>query len=798
MEVKKTILLVEDEVLIALAEQRQLEKAGYQVIHTSTGEKALELVFAKETPIDLILMDIDLGDSMDGIDSATKILEHQDIPLVFLSSHTEKSYTERAEQVTSYGYIPKNAGETVLLASIKMAFKLHDANSALKQSEEKHRTFVEHLPGIAYSFSSTRGGLFWAEPVKEILGYSPDELQSNPFIWNESIHPDDKPRVQQAIQDHGAGAKYSIEYRIQTKDGRWIWLYDRFIHKTILDQETIIHGFALDVTEQNSSKQLLESNTTFLHNVLDNSLDLISLSDLEGNLTYVGKSHESLGYKTDDLLGKNVVSLVHAEDQSRILERFKLFLQTEKSTPLEYRWRQADSTYVWLETTGKMIKDPQGQRVSILYNSRNVTARKAKEELNGYLTLVGRRLNELTLDSINYEELVETALEISGATYGIFNTYDPHDQTLTTHAFAGISKELEQLIHLLGFSPIGKTWKPGSELRNRMNDRATFQYQSLQQYAQGYVPTRVLKLIEKTFSLTTIISVMIRYGDKTVGNFALFYTTHGSEEHKTNDLWINQYYQSSRVDQQQDPSIEPLELYGEMVAMVLTRVEAEQKNQLFIQEKETLFREVQHRIKNTLATMGGLLSLQASGLTDPIALATVQEIQSRFTGLEVLYSQLYLSTNQSSGLVEEYLTNLIYRLLDLYPNPVQLYLDISLGDLTLDSKRLSALGLILNELVTNSFKYGIATTDKQATISLACTMDTSTLSFTYADSGPGYPRAVLKSIHKALEGKVTAEKSPEMTSLGITIILSLVKQLQGTIEFIPGPGAEVRLTFLVG
>jgi PAS domain S-box-containing protein len=925
MKVKKTILLVDDDVLIALAEQRLIEKSGYQVIYASSGEMALELVLTKETPIDLILMDIDLGKSMDGIETASKILEHKDIPLVFLSSHTEKSYTERTEQITSYGYITKNAGETVLLASIKMAFKLHEANSALKESEErfrllaenaqdiiyrielfpewkfsyvspsstnicgytpeehysdpdlglklvhpddriiidqlpisdepfatpltirwqkksgtiiwveqnnvpvydskgnlialegiarditerkrleqqyqesetKYRTFVDHLPGIAYSFSTTRGGLFWAKPIEEILGYSPQELQANPLIWNDSIHPEDKPMVQQAIRDNAAGTEYSIEYRIQTKDGRWIWLYDRFIHKTILEHETIIHGLAIDVTEQNTTKQLLESNTKFLNDLLDNNLDLVSLTDMEGNLTYVSRSHESLGYTNTDLLNKNVISLVHPEDQAHIIERFKLFLKTEQPTSIEYRWKQADSSYVWLETTGKMIKDPQGQRVNILYNSRDITARKAKEELNGYLTLVGRRLNELTLESINYEELVDTALEISGATYGIFNTYNPQSQTLTTHAFAGISKRLEQLVNLLGFSPIGKTWKPGTELQNRMNERTTHHYQSLQQYAQGYVPKQVLKIIEKTFSVTSIISVMIRYGDKTVGNFNLFYTANSSGKKGSNDLWFNQINHSSQFNQQQDTRIKPLELYGEIVAMVLTRVETEQKNQLLIQEKETLLREVQHRIKNTLATMGGLLSLQASSLTDPIALATVQEIQSRFTGLEVLYSQLYLSTNQSSGLVEEYVTNLIYRLLDLYPNPVHLSLDLSLGDLILESKRLSALGLILNELVTNSFKYGIVTTDKQATISLRCTMDTSTFSFTYADSGPGYPSNILKSIKKAAEENTTIWKSPELSSLGITIILSLAKQLQANIDFIPGPGAQVRISFLV-
>ncbi len=142
----QTILLVEDEAIIALAESRILARAGYSVRVAASGEAAVELVHGR-APIDLVLMDIDLGRGMDGTEAARQILGLRDLPLVFLSSHTEPAVVERTEGITSYGYIVKNSGETVLLASIKMAFRLFSARAELRDREEHYRSLFENAVG---------------------------------------------------------------------------------------------------------------------------------------------------------------------------------------------------------------------------------------------------------------------------------------------------------------------------------------------------------------------------------------------------------------------------------------------------------------------------------------------------------------------------------------------------------------------------------------------------------------------------------------------------------------------------
>ncbi len=85
---KKTILLVEDEVIIAMTTKALLEDNGYEAIEAHNGEDAIRL--AEENPsIDLVLMDIDLGRGIDGTEAARLTLESREIPIVFLTSHSE-------------------------------------------------------------------------------------------------------------------------------------------------------------------------------------------------------------------------------------------------------------------------------------------------------------------------------------------------------------------------------------------------------------------------------------------------------------------------------------------------------------------------------------------------------------------------------------------------------------------------------------------------------------------------------------------------------------------------------------
>lgn len=128
----KTVLLVEDEDLLVILQTDWLERLGFNVIPVSSGEKAVEVT--QTTPgIDLILMDINLGPGMDGLEAASTILKGHDIPIVFLTSHEGEEIVKRTKEIASYGYVVKDGDMTTLDASVKTALKLHEAHRAMKK-----------------------------------------------------------------------------------------------------------------------------------------------------------------------------------------------------------------------------------------------------------------------------------------------------------------------------------------------------------------------------------------------------------------------------------------------------------------------------------------------------------------------------------------------------------------------------------------------------------------------------------------------------------------------------------------
>ena len=131
--------------------------------------EAIRMASEARGGIDLILMDIDLGPGMDGTEAAREILTRHDIPVVFLSSHTEQEVVNKTEKITSYGYVVKNAGITVLTASIRMAFRLFEAYDHISRKNSEIETMNEELNATIEEMEATNEELLRSQ--EEILGH---------------------------------------------------------------------------------------------------------------------------------------------------------------------------------------------------------------------------------------------------------------------------------------------------------------------------------------------------------------------------------------------------------------------------------------------------------------------------------------------------------------------------------------------------------------------------------------------------------------------------------------------------
>ncbi|MEW6303883.1 MAG: response regulator [Verrucomicrobiota bacterium] len=126
------ILVVEDEAIVAKDLTNRLVEMGYQVPAVSmTGREAVAKT--EETHPDLILMDIRLKGDMDGVDAASEIRRHQDVPVIYLTAYSDQNTLDRAKQTAPYGYVLKPFVERELQTAIEIALYKHQAERDREQ-----------------------------------------------------------------------------------------------------------------------------------------------------------------------------------------------------------------------------------------------------------------------------------------------------------------------------------------------------------------------------------------------------------------------------------------------------------------------------------------------------------------------------------------------------------------------------------------------------------------------------------------------------------------------------------------
>lgn len=179
----KKILIVEDSKLNAQIAADILNKYGYKTEIITSGEETVKKVVNSVQSPDLILMDIELRGTIDGIDTARIIQHHKDIPILFLTANASKEIMEKVKSVSAYGYVPKGVDEYVLISQIEMVFKLYEAKTERKKVEIDLRernailnTIMEYAGYAIIMIDDSGNVTFWNPAAERILGYSKEEI----------------------------------------------------------------------------------------------------------------------------------------------------------------------------------------------------------------------------------------------------------------------------------------------------------------------------------------------------------------------------------------------------------------------------------------------------------------------------------------------------------------------------------------------------------------------------------------------------------------------------------------------
>jgi PAS domain S-box-containing protein len=204
----------------------------------------------------------------------------------------------------------------------------------------------------------------------------------------------------------------------------------------------------------------------------------------------------------------------------------------------------------------------------------------------------------------------------------------------------------------------------------------------------------------------------------------------------------------------------------------------EARLQASLAEKEVLLKEIHHRVKNNLQVISSLLSLQAGTLDDPHTRAALFESQQRVRAMALVHEKLYQSHDLGRIDFASYTRSLLTSLQRIYRTPAiqtQLFMD----DIVLDIDRTTALGLVLNELIANSFKHAFPA-GRTGTIAVHVQRNAANrLEMIVLDDGIGLPHDWVPK---------------EAQSMGMQVITALAAQLDGVLTWRNTPGAHVTLS----
>jgi|GEM_PF-2238644 len=203
------------------------------------------------------------------------------------------------------------------------------------------------------------------------------------------------------------------------------------------------------------------------------------------------------------------------------------------------------------------------------------------------------------------------------------------------------------------------------------------------------------------------------------------------------------------------------------------------KSEGLLAEKELILKEVHHRIKNNMNTISSLLSLQASVLPEPAAVAALADANNRIRSMSLLYDRLYRSLDYSELSVKDYLSTLVDEIVSNFPNSRNVTLEKHLQDFMLDAKRLQPLGIIVNELVTNTMKHAFRGRTS-GVIAISATKTGNQVVVSLQDDGVGIADAPAPDQH---------------SGFGLQLVNALARQLDGTILVEREHGTRIVLQF---
>ena len=732
---RKTILLIENITSVPQKLAKDLENVGYRVIRVDSGKQVLDLPL-DTLGIDLILTDIEHGDGLGGAPIAEQILQEQNLPLVFILNKLDPHILETVENITTYGFVTRKSTTVEIDSFIRMVLKFFESVRTSEKEEASRHTAENELTKLKNEyetvFQGTQDAMFLIAVENE------DTFR---FIRTNKSHQIATGVTSQEIRGktpfellgEEEGSKVNENYARCLRNRRPISYEEALTFPSGIrtwsttltpifgDDATYIVGSAIDITERKQAEDALKESQARLEAILEYSPLLISEVDVDGRYLLVNAVVDYyLKISPAQMIGKKFDELLPAEMAKRFKERLELVIRERKPMTVE-------------------------DQILTQFGIRN------------FLTTLFPLWNEAgdihSIGSIAYDitdrQMAETALKESEYKYRLlFETmtpgvvYQAADGTITSP-----NPSAERVLGLTSDQMMGKT---------SMDPRWGMILEDGTPVRGSDHPTMV--------ALRTGEQV----GPVTRGIFV---------PEKQEYVWLS----ITAIPLFKPGEVKPYEAYATFDD-VTERKRYEQALQKSLTEKNVLLSEIHHRVKNNMAVISSMITLQSQFFRRKDPESMLQDISVRIKSMAMVHEMVYEHQNFAEIDVGALLKRLSEYLETIYQSDNQkVAVEIRADNIMLNLNKSIPFTLLVSELLTNAFKHAFRD-QKTGLITVKLKKNSSGYWLLIQDNGVGVS---------------SVDQLKNNDSFGWAIIQGLAQQLQGEFE-ISSPqegGVRVEIQF---
>ncbi len=623
------------------------------------------------------------------------------------------------------------------------AVKLKKAEEKIRKLSQFQESIIENS-NIWLNFLDEKANVvIWNRAAEKISGYSRKEVigSNEVFLWS---YPDEEYRNEITAKTtsiiEGEEIK-DFETNITCKDGKKkiISWYSRNV---LDDRKNIIGSIALgiDISRRKQAEEAQRENEKFYRQLMDSTSDGYFNHNLVTDEVFYGqRCEEMLGYAPGEIKHhlSSWQSLLHPDDVPEIEMKVADLVEGKiEHFVQEYRLRNKTESWQWLLSRAKIVEwDENGNATRLVGTHQDITKRKqAEEKIQTTLKEKEILLQELEKEINDRKKAEEVLLKYE-------------------HIISAASEHMSFLNQDYVYQAVNKSYLEAHQ-------------KSLQEIIGYSVPDLLGVDVFESFVKEKL--------DRCLAGEEINY----KDWFKFQKLGLRymevSYYPFSNAD-------------GEITGIVVSSHDitdskrAEDQLKMSLKEKETLLHEIHHRVKNNMNVVSSLLKLQSNNIEDDHLKDILKESQNRIFAMSAVHETLHGAENISNISLKVYLSKITSSIFQTYSTDLdKVKLNSNVEETPISIQQASPLGLVINELISNSLKYAFPD-EREGEINVSMKKLANQLELTVMDDGIG--------ISKNLDWK-------NSNTLGLKLVRTLVEnQLDGSIDMESKNGTKFTIKF---